>query len=120
MLLLCRLAHLQRRSVNFNARVQGSEPSGTQPGEDEEHAARSNQEPASKPARRRRLVASSDDEDEDQPQQSKLPAEAGEEEEIDIAASDPGLYVERVRVVDKGFFLARVPRRSVAWLARAA
>jgi len=99
------------------ARVQGSEPPGTHAGEDEEHAAGSDQELAPKPARRRRLVAASDDEDDDnEPPQATSPAEA-EEKENDAAAGDPSRYVERVRVVDGGFCRVCVPHRSVAWLA---
>lgn len=99
--------------------MQGSEPPGTQAGEDEEeHAAGSDQELAPKPsARRRRLVAASDDED-DEPPQAKSPAEA-EGGENDEAAGDPSRYVERVRVVDGGFCRACVAYHSVAWLARA-
>jgi hypothetical protein len=97
--------------------VQGSEPPGTQAGEDEEHAAGSDHEPAPKPARRRRLMVMSDDEDDDdEPPQAKSPSEA-EGEENDAAVGDPSRYVERMRVVDGGFCRACVPHCSVAWLA---
>lgn len=86
------------------ARIQqGSEPSGTQGGEDEEATAGGARESPPNPARRRRLIAMSDDEDDEASNETAKRGEAADaDKEGDEAPKAAGDYLQGVSVVDGG------------------